>query len=346
MLMIYGATGYTGTLIAKEAKKQNIPIVLAGRSREKLELLGKELGVEVRAFGLESVSENLQGIKVLLNTAGPFSKTSKALVEACLQQGVHYLDIAGEVPEFETIANYSESAKQANIMLMPGVGFGVVPTDALALYLKERLSDAVKLELAYETVGDVSQGTLSTVFGNIHTSGVVRRNGKLETARPAEQKRSINFGEGPKVAVSNPWRADLFTAYYSTGIPSIETFSVFPGPVQWMMQSQRSLGGVWGSKGFQGFLNSIFKRLPAGPSEAELQKGKTHVWGEVKNAKGQSVRATLHGSEAYVFTARSSVLIAKKVLSGQVKPGFQTPASVYGSNIVMEITGVTREENV
>jgi short subunit dehydrogenase-like uncharacterized protein len=246
MLMIYGATGYTASLIAKEAKKQNLPVVLAGRSKDKLAPIGQELGFETRAFTLESTSHNLQGITVLLNTAGPFSKTNVPLIEACLRQGVHYLDIAGEVAEFESVANYDTRAREANVMLMPGVGFGVVPTDALALFLKERLPDAVSLELAYETVGGVSQGTLSTVFGNIHTPGVVRKNGTLETARPATQKRNIDFGSGSKVAVSNPWRADLFTAYHTTGIPSVETFSVFPGPVQWMMQSQSSLGWLWG----------------------------------------------------------------------------------------------------
>ncbi|MBX9734575.1 MAG: hypothetical protein K2X37_10990, partial [Chitinophagaceae bacterium] len=85
------------------------------------------------------------------------------------------------------------------------------------------------------------------------------------------------------------------------------------------------------------------KSKPEGPDKATREKATTLVWGKVWDDKGVSYSATLSGPEGYALTAMSSVLIVEKVLKGNVKPGYQTPAGCYGEDLVMEIPGVTRK---
>jgi short subunit dehydrogenase-like uncharacterized protein len=344
--LIYGANGYTGTLIARLAVAQGLRPILAGRNPQSLQALAQELEVEYRAFSLDdltALAQNLAGVTVVLNTAGPFKRTSLPLAKACLDNKVHYLDIAGEVPEFIILAELDEQAQKKEVMLMPGVGFGVVPTDSLAAFLKKQLPSATSLTLAYQTIGGVSRGTLTTVLSDLHKPGVVRQNKQLIKRRAASTSRKLDLGNGLTTAVLNPWRGDIFTALYTTGIPNIETYSVFPPPLVWLMKSSRLTGRLLASGPVQNFLKKQSKKQPAGPSEAERAAGKSLVWGEVSDPQGHKVSARLSGPEAYDFTARTAFLIVQKVLDGNALAGFQTPAGVYGPDLVLEIEGVNRQ---
>jgi short subunit dehydrogenase-like uncharacterized protein len=161
--MIYGANGYTGELIAREASKRGMKPILAGRSQNKVEPLAKELNLIFRTFSLadkKSLEYTLKEVDFVLHCAGPFSLTSQPMVEACLRLGKHYLDITGEIAVFEAMAKRDAAAKKAGIMVLPGVGFDVVPSDCLALHLKNRLPSATALTLAFYGLGKISHGTL------------------------------------------------------------------------------------------------------------------------------------------------------------------------------------------
>lgn len=345
--LLYGTTGYTGALIARQALRAGLRPIIAGRNEAKLKPQAIEWGLDYRVFSLDdsaAMAEALAEVTVVLNTAGPFGMTAGPLAEGCLQTNTHYLDIAGEVPEFEAMLARDDAARAAGVMLMPGVGFGIVPTDCLAAHLKERLPTATHLSLAFEAVGGVSQGTAQTLFKDLHKAGVRRQDGQYVTAQPAEQQRQFDFGQGPTKAVTNPWRGDLATAFHSTAIPNIDTYTVFPGPVAGLMGAKGSLGWLWNSGPMQGMLKNLIKRLPAGPNEAELTKGATRVWGEVTDGNGQRAVARLHGPEAYLFTALTALAVVKRVLTGEIAAGFQTPSQMYGPDFVLEIEGVSRED--
>jgi len=345
--LLYGATGYTGALIARTAVAQGLQPIIAGRNAAKLKTQAEELGVEYRAFSLDNraaLTKTLADVTVVLNCAGPFAVTAGLLVKGCLQSGTHYLDIAGEVPEFEAMAGNNDPARQAGVMLLPGVGFGIVPTDCLAAHLKRRLPSASGLSLAFQAVGGVSQGTLNTIIKDLPSPGVVRRNGTLAPARPAWRSRQIDFGHGPVKTVANPWRGDIFTAFYSTSIANIETFTAFPAPLRGLMASGRYVGWLWNSAPVQELLKRLVAALPAGPTKKELAEGSTHIWGEVMDDAGQKAVARLHGPEAYIFTAQTSLAVVERVLAAEVQPGFKTPAQVYGPDFVLQVNGVTRED--
>jgi short subunit dehydrogenase-like uncharacterized protein len=329
--LIYGANGYTGELCTREMINQGINPVLAGRN-ESVRALAKRFECEARVFSLDTEPEKwLEGVSVVVNLAGPFARTQEPLIRACIAAGCHYLDIAGEVPEMQSAHVFDRQAYEAGVMLMPGAGFGVAPTDIAAKIAKDRLPEATRLAIMFATEGGVSRGTLSTLLKDIAQPGFERVNGQLKEAYPAQSRRTFHVAGKQFTGVYNPWRADLFTAGLSTNIANIETYSVFPGVVVQMMHGRlRWLRRL--------LLNRLLKHLPRGPSDRQLQKGCTYVKA-VASSDTEERSVSLKGPEAYRFTAKCVTAIATRVLNGEVTPGFQTP-SIYGKALLDDMAQI------
>ena len=344
--LLYGANGYTGKLIARLSKERGLRPVLAGRDKDAIEQLAAEHGLEHRVFALdepEAIAAALREVAVVLHCAGPFSRTSKPMADACLKTKTHYLDITGEATVIETLAARDHEATAAEIMLLPCVGFDVVPSDCLAAHLKRRLPSATHLALAIMGMGRVSRGTATTMVENINRGGLVRRDGKLTGVPAAWKTRQIDFGRGEVKATTIPW-GDVATAFYSTGIPNIEVYAAIPASVRRMMKLTRHVGRLLGSQPVQRFLKKRIKAQPPGPNEEERVRGKSFVWGEVKDASGKKVVSRLRGPEGYTLTALTALAIVERVLKGKFSVGFQTPSKAYGADLILEIEGVTRED--
>lgn len=340
--LIYGANGYTGELVAREAVRRGLKPILAGRSQNKIEPLAKELNLIFRTFSLEdkkSLEYTLKEVDFVLHCAGPFSLTSQPMVEACLRLGKHYLDITGEIAVFEQMAQRDEAAKKARIMIMPGVGFDVVPSDCLALHLKNRLPSATVLTLAFYGPGKISHGTQATMLMNIGNGGAIRKNGEITRVPAAYKTREINFGEFSKTAVAIPW-GDVSTAFYSTGIPNIEVYTVVPELNLKLLKLSRYIGWLLASKPVQNYLQKQIHS--GGANEEERTQGKTYLWGEVSDADGNRVSTRMQAPEGYTLTVLTALNIAEKLLEGNFQKGFQTPAKAFGADLVLEIEGVKR----
>jgi len=342
--LIYGANGYTGELIAREAMRRGLKPILSGRSQNKVEPLAKELNLTCRTFSLEdrkSLEYTLKEVDFVIHCAGPFSLTSNRMVEACLRTGKHYTDITGEISVFEQMAKRDEAAKKAGIMIMPGIGFDVVPSDCLARYLKNQLPSATNLTLAFYGLGKISHGTQATMTMNVGSGGAVRRNGEIVRVPAAYKTREIDFGEQTKTAVTIPW-GDVSTAFYSTGIPNIEVYTVVPEANLKMLKLSRYLGWLLKTRIVQNYLQ---KQIPeGGPNAEERAKGKTYLWGEASNDEGNQVEARLTCPEGYTTTALTALKIAEKIADGNFRAGFQTPAKCYGADLILEIEGAKRSE--
>ena len=278
---------------------------------------------------------------MVLHCAGPFSITSRPMVEACLRNKKHYTDITGEISVFEACAAADQKAKDAGIMIMPGVGFDVVPSDCLARHLKDRLPSATHLTLAFFGMGRISHGTRATMTMNAGRGGAIRKDGKITPVPAAWKTREIDFGEVKKTGVTIPW-GDVATAYYSTGIPNIEVFTVVPRSAQKAMKMSRYLGWLLAAGPVQKYLQS--KIPPGGPSDAERAKGKTLLWGKASDTDGSRVESRLQCPEGYTTTALAALNIAKKILAGNFQAGYQTPAKAYGPDLILEIKGTSRED--
>jgi short subunit dehydrogenase-like uncharacterized protein len=343
--LIYGANGYIGELIAREAVKRGLKPILSGRSQNKVEPLAKELGLVFRTFSLEdkkSLEYTLKEVDFVIHCAGPFSLTSKPMVEACLRLGKHYLDITGEIAVFEAMAKHDEQAKESNIMIMPGVGFDVVPSDCLALHLKNRLPSATRLTLAFYGLGEISHGTQATMTLNVGRGGAIRKDGEIVQVPAAWRTREIDFGEFTKTGVTIPW-GDVSTAFYSTGIPNIEVYAVLPEENLRLLKLSRYIGWLLATKPVQNYLQ---KRIPeGGPNEAERAKGKTYLWGKASDDDGSKVESRLTCPEGYTMTALTALKIAEKILDGNFCVGFQTPAKCYAADLVLEIEDTKRMDD-
>lgn len=336
--MIYGAAGYVGSLLARAAAGAGLQAILAGREAATLATLGRELGLAVRVFDLADarrVADGLSGVAVVLNCAGPFARTLPPMLDACLACGVHYLDLAGEVDEHELARARGEQLERAGVMAMPGVGFGVVPTEALAVLAVELLPGADTLDIVYDTRGGASRGTLATVLPAIHRMGVQRRGGVLVPARPGEHVREVDLGAGPVVVVTNPWRADLISVHASTNTPNISTYASFPALARALMR----LGSLLDTSLGKALIRGLIRVAPRGPSEAEHARGSTACMAEAREGDAR-VRVYLRGPEAYAFTVQLALAVARRVLEGAVQPGFRTPAQLLGGSFIETFPGV------
>lgn len=343
--MIYGATGYTGKLVARTAKALGMQPLLAGRNEARLKSVAGQHGFEYQAFGLDdtaALTSALSQVDAVLHIAGPFAHTSKPMLDACIKTKTHYLDITGEIDVFEACAARDAEAREAGIMVLPGVGFDVVPSDCLAAHMKARMPDAVELTLAIAGLGYMSRGTAKTGVESIGLGTRVRREGEIvSVAKPP--RRDFDFGQGPKHGIAIGW-GDVSTAYHSTGISNITVF--FEASPQ--LEQMANLGGFkrWlASRAFmQKRLKARIDAQPEGPTDAERRAGNAVLLGEAVNAAGDRVVSKLQTPEGYTLTAMTSLETVRRVLGGQFQPGFQTPSRAYGGDYIAEFDGCTLQD--
>ncbi len=343
--LIYGANGYTGELITRYAVDRGMKPIIAGRNEAAIKALADKHGLEYRVFSLDETAKldaALNEVATVIHCAGPFSLTSRQMGEACIRTKTHYTDITGEIAVFEACALADQKAKDAGIMVMPGVGFDVVPSDCLAMHLKNRLPSATHLTLGWYGLGRMSHGTQATMTMNVGKGGAVRRDGKIMPVPAAWRTREVDFGNGVvKNAVTIPW-GDVSTAFHSTGIPNIEVYTVVPASAIKAMKMSRYIGWLLETGPAQRYLQSKIK--PGGPSDAERAKGKTLLWGEASDDAGNRVESRMQCPEGYTTTALAALNITEKILAGNFTAGFQTPAKAYGADLILEIDGSVRQD--
>lgn len=345
--MIYGANGYTGKLIAREARVRGHRPILAGRSRKSIESLAAETGFDCRVFDLEdttALNKALQDISLVLHCAGPFSATSQPMIDACLQNHCHYLDITGEISVFANAHKRSDEARHADIVLMPGVGFDVVPTDCLAAILVKALPAATALTLAFEFGGDMSPGTVKTSIEGLAGGGCVREDGKLKWVPLAWKTREIPFRHGKRLTVTIPW-GDVFTAYISTGIPEIEVYMAAPPSSIMHMRRLRMLKPLLSMNWVQNLMKKRIEKSITGPELGERQNSQMQLWGEVCTADGRSVSATMTTPNGYDVTVTASLGIVEYLLANDVEGGFYTPSLLMGADYATSLPGVAMQFN-
>jgi short subunit dehydrogenase-like uncharacterized protein len=346
-MLIYGSTGYTGRLVVAEAIARGLRPTLSGRNADALRGQAEPLGLPWRVASLDdpaALDAALNGMRVVLHCAGPFSRTWRPMSDACLRNRAHYFDITGEIRVFESLAARDAEARAAGVMLLPGAGFDVVPSDCLAAHLKRRLPDAIRLTLAFRGVGGASRGTQATMFENLGGPGAVRRGGRIVPVPPAWRTRRIDFGDGrPLDASTIPW-GDVSTAWHSTGIPDIEVYMSMSPSLRRSAKATRWLGWLLRSKPVQSYLKRRLAAGPPGPSDATRSRAESLLWGEAIAADGRRAESRLRAPNGYTLTALTAVHLGMKALAGEAPPGFQTPSRAYGPDVILEIPGVTRTD--
>jgi short subunit dehydrogenase-like uncharacterized protein len=343
--MIYGANGYTGELIGREAKRQGMTPILAGRSAAKIAALARELKLPSKAFRLEAPSdivEALRGVRLVLNCAGPFSKTADPLMRACIAAKAHYLDITGEIDVLDGAHRFDADAKAAGVVLCPGAGFDVVPTDCIALMLKKALPEATELALGIESSGrQMSAGTAKTLVEALGKSGKIRRAGRIVDCPLGRGLRRIDFGRGAKLAMPIPW-GDVASAFYTTGIPDITVFTPISPVSASIARLTIAFGPVLQSSRLQSWLVKKIEKDVRGPGVSTRNASPSWVWGEAKDAHGRSHVIRIVTLNGYSLTVFSSLALARRVISNDCPSGCWTPAGLTGENFILSLPGTSK----
>lgn len=316
-LLIYGATGYTGRMAAERAKALGLNVEIAGRDGSRLTSLARQLGVPFRVFEVDTLVEaSLPGISVLLNFAGPFAQTAEALMCACMKAGVDYLDITAEINVYRLAERLGTEAASHSVMLMPGVGWDVVPTDSLAVQVTKRVKDPFALSIALQVPGSMSRGSAMSVSEIIGAGVFTRVDGEL-VATPDATPRHFDFGEGPVLCAPLSF-GDLVTGWHSTGIANIAMFVHVSG---------------------NAFPEGDLSQLPDGPSAEERNAHRARAVVEVVGTDGSIARSVIDTVNGYTYTPLSAVEAARRVLSGERHVGFATPSQAFGSGFAQSIVG-------
>jgi short subunit dehydrogenase-like uncharacterized protein len=345
-LLIYGATGYSGRLLADAALATGLRPVLAGRDEAKLAALAARLGLAYRAARLDhpaALTEALRDVHVVLHAAGPFSQTARPMVDACLQAGVHYLDLSAGIDEIEALVGRDAEARGRGVMLMPAVGFDVVPSDCLAAHVARRLPGAERLAIGIHGLTLATRGSAKAFAEYAGRDILVRRNGALRTVPPGTLERDFDFGDGPRASSAVSW-GDVSAAYYTTGIPNVEVYFEATPAMRSMLLTTRAFGPLLRSGISQAMLKTWSDMLPEGPTPAQRAAAFTVLVAESEDRRGRRARARLYAPEAYTLTALTATAIARRTLAGDLEVGFQTPGRVYGPDFVLGFTGVRRED--
>lgn len=319
-LMIYGATGYTGRMVAEHAKAAGTPIILAGRSEKPLAELAAKLGVEYRLFALEDsalIDRSLTDVAVIVNAAGPFLRTAKPLMEASIRNRVHYIDTAAELDSYRLAEQLDADAKAAGVTLLPGGGGSVAMLGSLAGHAVARVKTPRQIRIAMHVAGGMSRGSAISAIENMTAETLARVDGELVTVANSIQK--LDFGQGAvdSFQVTLP---DLITIWRATGVPNIETFVHVTGG---------------------GFPQGDLSALPDGPTYQERLDNRYKAVVEVTDADGTVLRSILDTVNGYSFTAIAVAEAGRRVLSGEARPGFQTPAGLLGSGFAETIADTT-----
>ncbi len=337
--VIYGAYGYSGALVVERACALGLRPLLAGRNSRKLRALAEQYGLSFVGFAIDDAvraRRALEGARCLLNCAGPFEETAPPLLEACLDLGVHYADITGEIGVFERCYALDARARERSVTLLPGCGFDVVPSDCLALRLKQRLPSAVGLTLAFTAGGGLSRGTARTMVRNLAHGAIVRHAGRLESEPLGARQARFDFGRGPRRTMVVAW-GDVMTAFHTTGIANIEVYVELPTAVIAAVRALSAVGGLDHPLVFQPL--SAWAEKIRGPSSEQRGRSSAVLWGEARDEFGRRARAALRTPNGYSLTAQTAVELARRLAVGKAPTGFHTPAGLFGAEFILEFSG-------
>jgi short subunit dehydrogenase-like uncharacterized protein len=346
LVALYGATGYTGRLIAQRAAALGLPLRLGGRNADALIRLSAQLGHEhcqTELHDPKGLDRLLEGARVLLNAAGPFARTAAPLMAACVSRGVSYLDLSGEVDALAHAATFDVAAREARVMIMPAVGFDVIPSDCLASRLFEHVPTACALHVAVSGLRQVSRGSARTLLDLVGQPVRARRAGRLVVLPPGDALRSVDFGSGERAVSAVDW-GDIVTAYFTTGVPNITVYFESSAALRSSLLLRRPSAKRLRHGLLSRWIEAMVDVLPEGPDEQDRAAARCVVHVSVVGSDGECANMTCETGDVYTFTAESACEVASRVSAGDLEWGFQTPARVYGSSLLRSMpSAVVRE---
>jgi short subunit dehydrogenase-like uncharacterized protein len=341
VIAVYGATGYTGKLVAEELERRGLEARLCGRNGGKLRALKASLGVdwEVRAAPVddtECLRKAFDGADVVISCAGPFTYYGAPVIEAALDVGAHYCDTTGEQPYMKRVFDFlDEPAASRGLAVVPAVGFDIVPGDlAAALACGDRSWEEVVI--AYAVTGfAMSRGTMRSAaemltgedLEYVHgefvpaPSGIV--NERFTYPDPLGERAVTKFPGGEVVTV--PRHVDARTV---RGRMTLGTYAPHPSLAPAVPYAVPVIGALMRTP-LGGALDGLIDRLPEGPGDDARRASRFTIVAEARAADGSTSRASVTGSDVYGLTAVIAVEVARTMAEDAfAESGALAPAQV------------------
>jgi short subunit dehydrogenase-like uncharacterized protein len=316
-IALYGATGYTGRLVAAELAAAGADFVLSGRSKPKLEALAEELGrtASVHPAALDDHSELrslLEGCSVVIDCAGPFTEFGEPVLRAAIETGTHYLDTTGEQAYMNNVfRHFGADAERKRVALIPAMGFDYAPGDMLAALTAEGMGPLKTVSLAYGWKDFTpSRGTVLTAMHILKGGDVEYRRGAWRPAPQSFGRGRFDFGEGwgsermirypageqitvPRHIQTDNVRTTINAASFGGSDRSSALLSLLGKPLSLALRTPLR----------QAFRVAVNK-LPEGPSEEDRRAARFKIVCDVRSRDTER-RGVMTGSDVYGLTAAS-----------------------------------------
>jgi len=326
-IAVYGATGYTGRLVAAEVANSKAELILSGRNRGKLDALAADLeaDVAVQVATLDdpsSLRALLADCSVVADCAGPFVRYGEPVLAAAVDTGTHYLDTTGEQPYMKmAFERYGAAASDAEVAVIPAMGFDYAPGDMIASLTAEGMGELDELSVNYCWQGfKPSRGTAHTTLEIISGGDLEWRNmewvesrggagrGTYQFPAPVGRRRMMRYPAGEQITVPRHISTRNVRTTINAGdfanerLAQLFTALMRPAGMAMKTPLRRAAG-------------ALISRLPEGPTPEQRERMRWTIVCEAR--RGEVVRkGVISGKDVYGFTAaaiaRGAILAAQR----------------------------------
>lgn len=346
-IAVYGATGFTGKLVARELEKNGADFLLAGRNPEKLDRLAAELEsdpprVAVQVDDPKGLRDLLDGCSTVIACAGPFTLLGEPVLAAAVDTGTNYLDTTGE-QSFIAMAydRYGRRAEQAGIAVIPGMGFDYVPGDMIASLTAMGVDDVETVRLAYATDFQMTRGTMLSALEMIKGGDLEWRDGRLVPADPSVDRGAFDFGApmgevqmtrypaGEHLTVPRHIETDRVETMLSAG-------SIAPAAFEKVTPYVARPLGILMRTPVRSLTGRLVGRLPEGPTPESRAQATFTVCCEVAG-HDRTHRGRISGRDVYGITAALIVKGAIEAAVGDIeRSGGLAPSEAFDPALFLD----------
>lgn len=349
MIVVFGATGFTGRLCVEALRELGVEdVVLGGRSRSALQQLSAETGFKHRvadATDSQSLRELVRGAHVVVSCAGPFARFGEPVVSAALHAKAHFLDTTGEQAYMmRVVERYHGAAVLAKVAVVNAHAFEFALGSCAASLLAEMYPELDTLHVFNRVQGvrniGASRGTLKSALGALAEAGYERKRGVLVPRGVSPLPRRVCFPDDGSVeyAVPFPGGEAIHLVKLHPQLKNVSTNLVVPSRLAAPLMAAWSLKGAYKRAYERGWLEDVEARIDQGsegPSadQRRQQAFKVLAQGSVNGKSGSERSVLVTGFDPYGITARCIAVGAKWLVTKEAQNvGVVDTASAFGAS--------------
>ncbi|PSL04550.1 short subunit dehydrogenase-like uncharacterized protein [Haloactinopolyspora alba] len=337
-IWVLGATGRVGRNVVAHLQQAGAEVVVAGRDRERLNHVSPD--ARAVAGSLDEVCAQLaaEAPTVVINTVGPFAVTAPQVARAC-PPGTHYVDVANELSAFQLLHRMDREAAATGRTLVSGVGFGVLATEGILLYLLE--ADETPSRVRVDAVASVAiepgvlgEALAATIVQELVDGGREVRRGRMVRARAGGADEQLTTPDGDVVTTGSLGSGELFAAWQASGAASVIGASALVPANPVVRAAMPAIGGVLRLPGLAGFATRRLARIKMTTAK---ERPRRSSWGRarVEWPSGRVREGWLRTGEGMTFTVGAVTEVARRLAKGEGRPGAFTPAGLFGPEVAL-----------